>query len=41
MAKEFNKDWNEITKLNIVTFNHKLKFVEQLHKDKLKATKVK
>jgi hypothetical protein len=39
MAEEYKTTWNEITKINIVTFNHKLKFVEHLQKQKLKATK--
>ena len=36
MAEEFKKDWKEITRLNIVTFNHKLKFVEHLQKQRNK-----
>ena len=40
MAEEFKTTWEEITKMNIVTFNHKLKFVEHLQNDRIKATKV-
>jgi hypothetical protein len=39
MAEEFKTSWKEITRLNIITFNHKLKFVEHLHKERIKATK--
>jgi len=39
MADEFKKDWQEITSLNIVTFKHKLNFVEEIQKERLKATK--
>lgn len=41
MAEAYKTDWKTITKINIVTFNHKLKFLEHLQKEKLKATKVK
>ena len=40
MAEEYKTTWKEITSLNIVTFNHKLKFVEHLQKERVKATKV-
>ena len=40
MAEEFKTTWSAITKMNIVTFNHKLKFLEHLQNERLKATKV-
>lgn len=28
MSKEYDCDWDTITSLNIITFNHRLKFLE-------------
>lgn len=39
MAKEYDCDWDEVTSLNIVTFNHKLKYVEHLTKERKKKYK--
>jgi hypothetical protein len=39
MSKEFDCEWEDITNLNIVTFNHKLKFVEHLFRERNKNAK--
>lgn len=39
MAKEFECSWEDITNLNIITFNHRLKFVEHKMKQIEKSRK--
>lgn len=35
IAKEFfNGDWDEVTKMNIYAFNHRVKFLTQINKEK-------